>query len=108
MVEALGPILRQHGELLPLKCRGTNLSVFHPTVVLDALDEGASTLRRFSSGRIMMIDSYVFRSEVVAGIDLFKLASLRSSPTFVSQRFVAGWNAAGLHGLDFHPVWNSG
>jgi hypothetical protein len=62
---------------------------------------------RFSNGRIMRITRYAFRPEVVAGVDIFKLPSLRVSPTFVSEYFVKAWKAAGLRGLVFNKVWSA-
>jgi hypothetical protein len=104
---ALGELLRLNGELLPLACSEADLVMYNPTKVLDALDEEASTLVRFDSGRIMMIRKYVFRSEVIEGIDVFKIPNLRASPTFLSQRFVNRWNESGLKGLEFKQVWAS-
>jgi hypothetical protein len=106
-VDALGPLLREHGELLPLLCDNENLTMFNPTSVLDALDEGASSLARFSDGQIMRINRYVFRPALVRDAEIFKISSLRVSPTFVSHRFVDAWQKKGLRGLDFKQVWKS-
>lgn len=107
VVEVLGTTLKGNGELLPLVCSDAELVVLNPTHVVDALDEEKSSITRFSSGKIMMIQRYVFRADVIAGIDIFKIPNLRVSPTFVSQRFVDQWNTAGLKGLEFHLVWKS-
>ena len=105
VVCALGAFLQRYGELLPLSCKDANLSIYNPTCVVDALDETASSATRFSSGRVMLIKRYVFRSDVISGIDIFKIPDLRVSPTFVSQRFVDLWNSHGLKGLEFKLVW---
>jgi hypothetical protein len=104
-VAALGSLLRAHGELLQLLCGGADVVLYNPTRLLDALDEAASSVRRFTTGRIMWIDRYVFRPAVIEGIDIFKIPNLRVSPTFVSQRFVDLWTTAGLKGLEFKQVW---
>jgi hypothetical protein len=44
------------------------------------------------------------RGKVIAGVDVFKLTSLRVSPTYVSERFVRAVNAVGLRGLAFERV----
>lgn len=98
-------MLRSCGELLPLACPYARLHVYNPTRILDALDENASDIVRFSSGRIMTVQEYVFRPHVVAGVDLFKLPNLRASPTFVSEEYVDAWSSAGLVGLEFKQVW---
>jgi hypothetical protein len=105
VVEALGTMLRDYGELLPLACSEADVVVYNPTTVIDALDEAASSVLRFSGGRIMMIQRHVFRANVIGEIDIFKIPNLRVSPTFLSQRFVDRWKASGLNGLEFKHVW---
>lgn len=108
VIVALSKLLRENGELLPLACAEADLVIYNPTKVLEALDEEASTLVRFDTGRIMMIQKYMFRPEVVDGVDVFKIMNLKASPTFLSQRFVDQWNDRGLKGLEFKQVWASG
>jgi hypothetical protein len=105
-VEALRPLLWENGELLPLTC-SEKVLMYNATRVVDALDEEASSLLRFSGGRIMMIKKHVFREDAVVDLDIFKIPNLRASSTFVSQRFVDQWKACNLRGLDFRPVWDS-
>lgn len=106
-IEKMKPILATHGELLPLECPDAELWVFNPTVVLDALDEQASVASRSIHGGIYLIDKHVFRVDVVAGVDIFRLANWRTGPTFLSDRFVDLWNASGLRGLEFKKLWSS-
>jgi len=107
VIAAMGELLRDYGELLPLACNEPDLVIFNVTRVIDALDEQASTIARFpSSGRIMAIERYVFHPEIVAGVDIFKIPTMRFCPTFVSDRFVEAWTSAGLRGLDFPLVWS--
>lgn len=102
----LEALLRSCGELLPIACSDPDLVIFNATRVLDALDEQASGILRFSSGRIMRITRYAFRPDVTLGVDLFKIPSLRVSPTYVSQRFVERVEASGLRGLVFNRIWS--
>jgi hypothetical protein len=105
-IQAMESLLLSHGELLPLACESADLFVFNPTHVLDALDEQASAITRFpSSGRIMSIDKHVFRRDVIGDLQIFKLQGLRGSATYVRERFVEQWNAAGLRGLTFPLAW---
>ena len=103
-VDALGSFLQEHGELLPLLCSDADIMIYNPTRLLDALDEGASTGLRVD-GRIIWIKRHMFRPDVIKGNDIFKIKTLRVSPTFVSQRFVDLWNSAGLKGLEFKQIW---
>ena len=102
----LETMLLSYGELLPLACPEPNLVIFNVTRVLDALDEQASGILRFTNGRIMRIIRPVFRPDVISGSDIFKIPNLRVSPTYVSERFVERVRAAGLRGLVFNKVWS--
>ncbi len=104
-IDALGDILLQHGELLPLRCEEAELHIYNPWILPDALDEGRSEIVRFDDGRIMHIEQYVFREEIVRGVDIFKLGIMRASPTLFSRRFVKRWRDSGLWGLDFDLLW---
>jgi hypothetical protein len=104
-VKAIGSLLQEFGELLPLLCNDADVMMYNPTHLLDALDEDASSVLRFTGGRIMWINKYVFRPEIIGHSDIFKIPNLRVSPTFVSQRFVDLWNSADLKGLEFKLVW---
>lgn len=102
----LKALLLSYGELLPVACAEPDLVIYNATRVLDALDERASGVLRFSNGRIMRITRYVFRPNIIAGVDVFKIPNLRVSPTYVSERFVERVKAAGLRGLVFNRVWS--
>ena len=104
-LEALSPVLSPHGELLPLACDDAELWVFNPTRVLEALDDANSVVERGSTGEVMRIARYGFLKDVINGLDAFKIAGLKNSATFVSERVVDAWNAAGLRGLAFQQVW---
>jgi hypothetical protein len=105
VIAALGAMLSEWGELLPLRCSEAELVLYNPIRVVDALDEAASSVRRFTDGRIMFIQRHAFRADVIGDLDVFKIPNLRVSPTFLSQRFVDRWNASGLKGLEFKEVW---
>jgi hypothetical protein len=77
------------------------------TRVIDALDEQSSEISRFTSSEtIMRIKRYIFQSNLLLGVDIFKIPNLRLSPTFLSERFVQAWTMAGLSGLVFNEVWS--
>jgi hypothetical protein len=105
-VGAMGDMLTDSGEPLPLLCDEAKLWLYNPTVVLDALDEGASTVLRFDDGRIMYIQKHAFRPEIVRGVSVFKLATVGRSSVFFGPAFVQRWQAARLTGLEFKKVWS--
>ena len=106
-VDAMAPAFQKWGELLTLSCEDCELFVFNPLVRIDALDEDASQVDRFSSGSIMRIKRHVFRADRLADVAAFKIPNLRVSPTYVSQEFVSAWRMSNLSGLRFERVWSS-
>jgi hypothetical protein len=105
VLDLMSDYLLRYGELLPASCADAKLWMYNPINVIDALDEGSSSVLRFDDGRIMMIVRHSFRASVVSDNEIFKIPSLRVSPTFVSHRFVDRWTEAGLTGLEFKQVW---
>jgi len=103
-VDALRPMLLAHGELLPLSCEGATLFMLNVTRVLPAIDEAASGVRYGKNGSIRWVDRYVFREDVIAGSDIFRMAKQRGSPVMVTQRFIDLWQSSGLRGLEFTPA----
>jgi hypothetical protein len=104
-VAALIDLLEESGELLPLQCADAVLSVFNPRALVGALDSERASIERFSSGSIMAVNRYEFVPQIIADVAAFKIAELRVSPTFVTQRFVDRWADCRLSGLEFRQVW---
>src|SRR5262249_39733362 len=104
---ALEPFLASFGEMLPLRCADAEVVMFNPFLLHEALDEEASTIARYRSGRIMTIERYVFRPDVTAGVHIFKISNLRGSPSFVSESWVKCWKSSRLRGLEFKEVWRA-
>lgn len=105
-VDALRQILDRHAEALPLDDEnGEGIFAIHVLTVIDALDREASKVVCFSgTNRIMDIEKHVFKSELLNGVDMFRLPD-QSAQTFVSQNFVDAVQKAGLVGLDFKLLW---
>lgn len=83
-VRELLPLLADHVEFLSVVCAGAELVIANPPHLADALDENSSALHRFErSGRVFRIDRYVFLPDRVRDMTIFKITSLRVSPTFV-------------------------
>ena len=106
-LDALGDVLADHGEVLPLlPVRGEEFFLFNATRVIDALDEENSLLTRFPGGRIMSIDAPTFIEPKIRGVHLFKLPNQRVNPIFVSDYFAQRVQSAGLTGMGFTPAWS--
>jgi hypothetical protein len=106
-VDALGELLVQHGELLPLQIEGEQLYAYSVTRELAALDEEKSDLLRFPSGWIMDVEEYVFFPERIDKYPIFKLPNLRAE-VFVTDSFVSHVRQSRLTGFAFERVWSSG
>jgi hypothetical protein len=105
-VKALGDFLGVSGQLLPLLSADGEFYLWNVTVLIDALDEDASDLERFSSGRVMMVNRWVFRPERLHGVTAFKIPQLPQAFTFVTDTFVDRFAAAGLSGLAPLRLWS--
>ena len=101
----LGPFLRDYGELLPLDCPDAEIVAFNPTIILDALDEKASEIKRLASGRPFHIKRHSFRPEIVAEADIFKISNIDGSQIFFSERAVSIWESTKVTGVEFTKVW---
>lgn len=102
-VDALGSVLADVGELLPLACDDAELWVLNVCRVVDALDEGRSQLVRFGTGRIMKVERHIFRPESVEGQLVFKIPQLLRGSVFMTDDFIHV--VTGLRGLGFELVW---
>jgi hypothetical protein len=93
------------GEFLPLSCDEGALVVLNSISVAEALDEAASTIKRFKSGKIMDIQRHTFRPRHIAKLNTFRIPNYQVSPIFVSDHFVRRWQTANLKGLSFQKIW---
>ena len=101
-IESQGPLLTAFGQLLPLECPGVSLVMFSPQVVLGALDESASEIWRFSTGRIMDIRTPVLREEVVVGAGMLRLAEDPRGSIYLTEEVVESLTSAdSTAGVDF-------
>jgi hypothetical protein len=103
-VQAVGSVLEDYGELLPLDCAQADLSVLNVCRVVDALDEERSELVRFGTGRIMKIKRAAFREEALAEAHIFKLPQMLRGSIYLTENIVQQIRHAQLQGIDFRIV----
>ena len=107
-IDRLGPLLREHGEVLPLHCEGMRLAVFNCLVLADALDEEKSGLVHFpSSNELQDVESYVFQPEKVRDLRVFKLGLDPRGPLLFTEDAVDAFAEAGLGAIRFTALWDS-
>ena len=107
-IEAIGPLVAPHGQVLPLRASGARLAVFRPPLLAGALDEQASEFARFSSRRIMDLRVPVFRPLVVASASTFVLAEMPRGNMYLSGELVDAILATGFSaGTEFRLVFEA-
>ena len=104
-VAVVAPLVQGHAELLPLACEEADLALLHVTDERDALDEDASDIVRFPTGRILTVRRYGMRSAALEGARCFKLPQMATGPVFLTGDVIDAVQAAGLVGLGAELVW---
>jgi hypothetical protein len=104
-VDALGDLLTDNGQLLPLVSADGEFYLWNVTRVVDAFDEEKSQVLRFSSGRIMTVDRWAFKPEAVARQVVFKVPQFLRGFTFAMGTFLDRFTEAGLVGISPEPLW---
>jgi uncharacterized protein DUF1629 len=104
-VEVLLDLLRPNAELLPVRYARREYMACNVSRFIDALDEGMSSIRRFSSGGVMSISKYVFKEQLLGDAPIFKIPQLRLGYVFVSDVFLSRVQENKLTGFYFRPTW---
>lgn len=95
--------LAPYAEFLPLLCPQEPLVLVNVITVVDAVDEQASQLKRFSNGRIMRIDRVAFDEDALPAQGVFRV------PQAVGRMFCTEATATVLRerltGVNLRPVW---
>jgi hypothetical protein len=93
-------------EWLPVRYRNERWWIMHGLVLLDALDEQRSEVRRGErSGGVVAVGRLRVIAEKCKGHALFRLSrGFETWVYIVSSDFVDAWNKAGLKGFDFIPL----
>ncbi len=105
-IETLKPMLERSGTILPLAMRGgDDFFAYQVSTCIEALDEDASVLSRFSTGRIMSISKYVFIPDAISSA-IFKVPQRRAE-IFVTDAFVEEVTRAGLTGFVFDHLYSA-
>jgi hypothetical protein len=101
---SLGPHLAALGELLPLTCETEPLWLFNAGVVIPALDMERSKVEVARSGKILLIDEYVFHPDLLEGTLLFKTPE--TATLYMTDDFVSLVDSLGLEGFGRERVWS--
>ncbi len=106
--DIISPLLSGLGRWIELEYDEATYWLFYITNVVDALDEEKSTITRFkSSQKVMSIESFVFKPDVVKDQWLFTLPQRPGSNRLVTDRFVELVREHRLTGFLFEKLWSS-
>lgn len=103
-VDALRDLLEPAGEFLPLVYERAEYMAFNVTRIIDALDEGKSTINRFSDGRVMSVEKYAFRPATIDANAVFKIPQLRRAFIFATDPLPAAVKESHLTGFVFSSL----
>ncbi len=104
-VEALGSMLTNNGELLPLKTDVGEYFAFVCLTKLAALDIERSRMRRLGPDRVSgRVYYYAFNDTKLSGASIFRIPE-QPHRYFVTDKFKDRVEQAGLNGLHFIKVW---
>ncbi|GAB2792418.1 hypothetical protein [Amycolatopsis magusensis] len=106
-IGALGPVLADYGELLPLDCPGMELNVFRNLVTADVLDEENSAIKYFEpEHELWEVNSYAFRADRLDGLMIFRTTSWPDGPLLFTDPMIDEFERTGLGHLDFFALWD--
>ncbi len=84
----LYPYLKEHSQIFRLKNKNKIFYVINVTDIIDCLDYEKSELKRFpSSGRVMRVTKYVFRTKKLKNATIFKLPEFPKGISYVTEQF---------------------
>lgn len=100
------PYIQDAVQVLSAKSKKQKLFVLNVTAVRDCLDYENSKLKRFSSsGRIMRIEKYAFRREMLSNAFIFKIPEEVHTHPYVTDDFKNLIEQNGIKGFKFVLVW---
>ena len=107
-IECLLSLINENIELLPLDFEEKEFYGINVTTVLDAIDYEKSVYKTFRDGkRIMSFKKYVFKSDKIKDVPIFKIIDEPTRWAFVSDKFKQTVEENNLEGFDFELVWDS-
>lgn len=104
--EVLHDLIAPYVEFLPFQSSFGEYYGINVLEEVDALDEEASELKRFSSGRVMVVHKYVFKPDAVEGKVIFRLPQFQTR-IYVTDLFAAKVREHGLKGLKLKELWSN-
>lgn len=103
--EVFHDLIAPYVEFLPLQSSFGEYYGINVLEEVDALDEEASELKRFSDGRVMVVHKYVFKPDTVEGKVIFRIP--QDNSIFVTDLFADKVWESRLMGLKLEELWST-
>lgn len=106
-VDALSPLIGDHGEFLPVKAEFGVYAIFNCFSEIDALDPERTEGKRFDGGGFYRVSRYELNAKAAATAPpIFRVRHKRSA-LFATDALREAVAAHHLTGFVFQPIWSS-
>lgn len=101
-------IRNENAELLPIVVDDERLYILNTLRFIDCIDLDKSLVGYYrDSNRILSIDKYCFKPEMVINEDIFKSTLQPFGRIFISDRLKLKLEQSGIQGVKFDEIWDS-
>ena len=103
--KVLYPYLKKHSQIFKIKSDNKIFYVVNVIDIIDCLNYDESELKYFSSsGRVMDVEKYVFKTEKLKNATIFKLPEFPKSISYVTEEFKKAVEENNIKGFKFKEL----
>lgn len=103
--KTLYPYLKNHSQIFKIKSDNKIFYVVNVIDIIDCLNYDKSELKYFSSsGRVMDVEKYVFKTEKLKNTTIFKLPEFPKSISYVTEEFKRVVEENNIKGFKFKEL----
>lgn len=103
--KVLYPYLKNHSQIFKIKSDNKIFYVVNVIDIIDCLNYDKSELKYFSSsGRVMDVEKYVFKTEKLKNATIFKLPEFPKSISYVTEEFKKVVEENNIKGFKFKEL----
>lgn len=103
--KVLYPYLKNHSQIFKIKSDNKIFYVVNVIDIIDCLNYDESELKYFSSsGRVMDVEKYVFKTEKLKNATIFKLPEFPKSISYVTEEFKKAVEENNIKGFKFKEL----
>lgn len=103
--KVLYPYLKNHSQIFKIKSDNKIFYVVNVIDIIDCLNYDKSELKYFSSsGRVMDVQKYVFKTEKLKNATIFKLPEFPKSISYVTEEFKKAVEENNIKGFKFKEL----